>query len=212
MSHYRTSEAHVARLLNPDDPRKFYIGKGSTKISDKNSDAVAYLEDRPNVQTGKMRYFVVAFVGKQTKPIANFYYTKPETRAAKIKEIFDGRQASMKYKAEQREANKQTPDYAVGDVFGTCWGYDQTNVEFYEIVAIKGKTATLRELAQDRKETHWAQGHTVPLPGKYIGEAFEKRITPYGFKISSCQRATPESFDTVAGVKVYKPRHWSAYA
>lgn len=35
----------------------------------------------------------------------------------------------------------------VGDIFFDVWGYDQTNVDFYQVVALKGKhTAVLREI------------------------------------------------------------------
>jgi len=112
----------------------------------------------------------------------------------------------------QAERKAWQPDFQVGDIFGTCWGYDQTNVEFYELVAIKGKTGTLREIAQERTTEAWETGKTIPLPGKYIGEPFQKRAQQGGFKISKSQWASKESYELKGGVRVYKPRHWSAYA
>ena len=35
----------------------------------------------------------------------------------------------------------------VGDLFSYSWGYDQTNVDFYQLVGIKGKTMTFKAIA-----------------------------------------------------------------
>jgi hypothetical protein len=40
----------------------------------------------------------------------------------------------------------------VGDIIDTSWGYDQTNVEFFQVVHISGKLATVREIAQHETE------------------------------------------------------------
>lgn len=36
----------------------------------------------------------------------------------------------------------------VGDVFCSSWGYDQTNVDFFQVVEIKEKMVKIREIAQ----------------------------------------------------------------
>ena len=36
---------------------------------------------------------------------------------------------------------------AVGDVFASSWGYEQTNVDFYQVVALHGRTmVTVRKI------------------------------------------------------------------
>ncbi|MBK8009587.1 MAG: hypothetical protein IPK23_15045 [Rhizobiales bacterium] len=114
---------------------------------------------------------------------------------------------------DRREARKAwVPPYKIGDIFRTCWGYDQTNVEFFELVALRGKTGVLRELKQERVEEGWARGKCVPLPGEYICEPIRRQCREHGFKISSCQIAYPAAVETVAGVRVVKPASWTAYA
>jgi hypothetical protein len=46
---------------------------------------------------------------------------------------------------------KVTPehDLPVGTIFVFSWGYDQTNVNFYQVVATTPKTVTIREIAQE---------------------------------------------------------------
>lgn len=48
------------------------------------------------------------------------------------------------------EANAWVPDvnpYAVGAIFYTSWGYDQTNVEFFEVVRETAASVWVREIA-----------------------------------------------------------------
>lgn len=51
---------------------------------------------------------------------------------------------------------------AVGSIFYTCWGYDQTNVDFYKVMKISGKRITVRRLANDTTETGFMSGNTAP--------------------------------------------------
>lgn len=79
----------------------------------------------------------------------------------------------------------------VGTIFYTSWGYEQTNVNFYEVIKLVGKcTLVLQELEQilipDSRDS--LSGNTKPVPSSYIGKPFRKRINTDGFvKISSCQ-------------------------
>lgn len=34
----------------------------------------------------------------------------------------------------------------VGDIFVTSWGYDQTNVDFYQVIEVKGKNVIIKEI------------------------------------------------------------------
>jgi len=94
---YRTSEARIAKLLNPADPRAFYVAKGATKVADKLSDAVAYVSEREAVVKMEkvMRFYATIFYGKQTKPVANYQYRTRERRDQAVKEYFEGRQKTM---------------------------------------------------------------------------------------------------------------------
>lgn len=192
-------------------PREFYIPKGAMKIADKKSDAVAYLREYQGPKG--TRYQAVAFLGKSFKPCGNYNFQSAERRAAWLKEIFAGRQATMAYKAKRAAEKKAFVNpFKVGDLFRTCWGYDQTNVEYYEAVEIRGQNVIIREIAQGRKETQWLAGKCTPLPGQYIGEPMTKRAQEGGLRISSCQWASYEKPEMVAGVPVYRTASWSSYA
>lgn len=68
----------------------------------------------------------------------------------------------------------------VGDIFYSSWGYDQTNVDFYQVMQLVGKcTLLLKELNQERVEIHgYLSGQTMPIKDSfmYIGEVLKKRV------------------------------------
>lgn len=185
--------------------RDFYYPKGAVKIADKASDAVAYVYN-------SRRPGAVIFFGKGNKPVSNYTYTTEAAREAAVKRAFEGRRARaamMAGRAAERKAF--VPTYKVGDIFRTSWGYDQTNVEFYEIVGLSGKIATVREIGAESIEDGFMSGTAIPLPGSYAGEAKRVRMTEGGFKVDG-HYASYMPGTLVAGVKVYSPARWSSYA
>ena len=58
--------------------------------------------------------------------------------------------------------NSPKANVNVGDIFYTSWGYDQTNIDFYKIVAVKNKTISYVSIGEDRTYTGPMQGTVVP--------------------------------------------------
>lgn len=187
--------------------REWYIPQGATKVACKGADAVAYLYSNP-----QGRPAAVMFAGKAQKPSARYYYMSEKKREEAVKRFFDGCRAhAARVAKEKAQRAAWVNDYKVGDILDTCWGYEQTNREFFEVVAVRGKTLVLRELAQETVETAWAQGKCVPLPGVYIGEPIRRRAGQYGVKIDDVRRATRSRTTDIGGVKVVDPVGWTAY-
>ena len=66
----------------------------------------------------------------------------------------------------------------VGDIFYNSWGYDQTNVDWYQVVDITktGKSVKIRPIAGKVKETGFMSGETTPVKNKFTGPAVTKRL------------------------------------
>lgn len=197
-------------------PREFFIPKNATKVVDKLSDAVAYIYESNGKPCARV------FYGKQSQPVIKCYFTNAERRAAAVQQAFADRRDSLARKADRRkERTAWIPDYKVGEILHTNWGYDQTNVEYFEIIDVKGKYVTLRELAQERTETGFMSGNCVPLPGKYLtprydgddrGVPIRRLAQQHGIKIDDVRYAFRNRTETVAGVTVHRPLGWSSYA
>jgi hypothetical protein len=153
--------------------REQQVPKGAIKIADKQSDAVAYLySSNTSFSVGKPA--AMAFTGKSDKPVWRYYFNSEEQRGKKIAETFENRRGWLELRAKRRkERTEWVPDYRVGDILHTSWGYDQTNVEFFEVVEARGKYVWLRELQQSRKETGFMSGNCEPIPGKFAEPRFE---------------------------------------
>lgn len=114
-------------------PREFYIPKGARKVAAKDGCATFYLYEN------KGRPCAVAFVGKAQKPSWRFWFRSEAARAERIAETIANAQAHKAQVAERRAKNNAPHKWEVGLILSSSWGYEQTNVNFFEVVAVVGK-------------------------------------------------------------------------
>jgi hypothetical protein len=145
-------------------------------------------------------------------------YHSEASRERSVRDYFDGRRSHCNYIAERRtEAKAFVHNVQPGDMFSTCWGYDQTNVEFFEVVEVKGKFAVLREVSQVSESNGYGQDRCVPQSGAYLaarfdgdkrGEPVRRLIQQYNnkpyIKIDECRGASPWG-ERIAGAVVGAP-------
>ena len=117
------------------------------------------------------------------KILANYRFRTDEARKVYIsnylKEIqkdIDTKEANKKAIIEAKDKN-EIP-YKVGDIFYCSWGYEQTNVDYYQIINIKGSNIKFHKISQYIvKDT---QGHdyanVAPNKDSFIDEPFIKRL------------------------------------
>ena len=81
----------------------------------------------------------------------------------------------------------------IGSILCCTWGYGQTNIDYYEVVALCGKTMIkVRPIAKRATSDHGVAHYKVePIPGSFIGESFRRKVKTYGsitgIEISSFQ-------------------------
>lgn len=153
--------------------RESFIPKGSTKIADKASDAVAYV-----YTTRGDRPAAAVFFGKQAKPVFHYSYRSEAERERCIRKTFADRQATGTYRQEYRDKSKAEAEamrakVQVGDIFRTSWGYDQTNVEFFEVTEVRGAYATLREIACASHSAGMGSDRVVAQSGSYLAPRYD---------------------------------------
>jgi len=119
-------------------------------------------------------------------------------------------------KVEKKELASAPHGVEVGDVFRASWGYEQTNIDYYEVVQLHGRTmATVRQIGKQSVGTGWEQGQCVPVPGAYCGEPMRVRFSRAGSSVAfkvSCAHAYKLVPQVVGGVKLYGAEYWSSYA
>jgi hypothetical protein len=152
-----------------------YIPKNSTEIKGKHGATVYTYEDGA-------KPCAIGYRRTGNKSAFHFAYRTPEDRTAKVtewlKEQDNNYQAHQDFKAERADNKKNfRHSYQPGDILYSSWGYDQTNVEFYQVISTTEKQITFREITQ----------HSVPgtagydccsvLPNKDDFKAGEKEYT-----------------------------------
>ncbi|BCA97241.1 hypothetical protein TUM19329_36020 (plasmid) [Legionella antarctica] len=70
----------------------------------------------------------------------------------------------------------------IGSILYTSWGYEQTNIDFYEVTRLIGKTTLeLREISQSCVPGQYGlSGKTKPIPSHFVSDPFKKRISTEG--------------------------------
>ena len=95
----------------------------------------------------------IFFTGKQSKPTWHYKFHTVDQMKDKIKETVSRLMSWEDKKVERKEERKNTvADIKVGDLYCSSWGYDQTNVDFYQVTEVKGKSFTIKEIASKTVE------------------------------------------------------------
>lgn len=104
--------------------------------------------------------------------------------------------------------------YDVGTVFDVMWGYEQTNYNFYQVVAKKGKTMlVVREIkAHQDYDGEAMAGLCWPMVDAFKDEkTFNVRVAKDGYLKIDGRYASPTKFDEVNGKKVYQKLRFTTY-
>lgn len=184
-------------------PREFYIPSNETvtEIRDAESDAVAYTYERDGVP------YALAFHGKAAKPDWNYRFRSAESRAVKIAEHAESQRASARYRVERKAARQVPAKLNVGDILVSSWGYDQTNVDFYQVTATIGaRTVELRPIGAESEETGFMSGKCSAVKDQFTGPAFRARVS-HGDSVN-----VGDSYKRSASPWDGRSRYWSSYA
>lgn len=134
-----------------------------------------------------------AFVGKSLKPAFHYSFRSNEHRDRHVAAWTERMDAAAKAKATRAQERRDVKHGLMkGTILSASWGYEQTNVDFYEVVrVISDKTVEIRQIASEMVSRDSAMsGHCMPCPGRYIGEVMRKRANQYGLRLTSYSSAS----------------------
>lgn len=190
-----------------------YIPEGSTTVANKSGSAIAYLYTLAN---GKK--CAIGYIGKSAKKSLHFSYPNDAKRMTSVSMFLRGAEAGhvakLARKADKKAALAKPHGLKVGSVLRSSWGYDQTNIDFYEVTALIGsRMVEVRQIGSQIENNGFMSGVSVPEKGRYIGKALRKLVDQYdAVRISSCQYASKFEPQIVAGVEIFPVSSWTAYA
>jgi len=119
--------------------------------------------------------------GKQSRPFVNYYYRDMEQLQKSLTEYkkeADLREVRVNEKKKVKEELKNRPtQMKAGDILTGSWGYDQTNIEMWVVLEVKGKTAKIQRCgASSREEVCFMSYKVKPDRTALYGEIETKRI------------------------------------
>jgi hypothetical protein len=117
------------------------------------------------------------------KPLFNYRFRSAERMIEFCNEWINKVESNIKAenerKAKKKEAQKvMNHHFKEGMIIYNSWGYDQTNIDFYQIVESKEKSIKLRKICKGRVEGSegFMCANVKPIENEFIGEAFLKKV------------------------------------
>lgn len=170
--------------------REFYIRPGSIRVTPKCGGIEFYLYDL----AGKP--YAMCFAGKAIKPTWHHRYSSAAAREGAIRRSIEEVERVQAYRATQAAAKKAAAakghGLEPGLILVSSWGYEQTNVDFYEVIEKIGATMVKIEKIGSQRATDARCGQSsmsdnvVPDPEKRTGEFSRHKAQPDGrIKLSS---------------------------
>jgi len=169
------------------------------KIEVKNLWEIYYLTKSYN---GKDYYIGKYFGEKRSKPDANYRFETKEQREKYTEQFMAKVRGWVARRNKAKEERKQWKhSYKVGDILYSSWGYDQTNIDFYQITALVGeKMVTIQQIGSKILECTGYESYRVTADTtKKIDEPMTKIAGKYGIKLTSYASA-----NTWGGEPMYK--------
>lgn len=137
-------------------------------------------------------YVAFGFSGRKSKPEWKLSFKTPEARQQHIFNYLYRKEIALEESNKRKQEEKLRKEtlfktIKVGDVFHEGGGYEQTNCYFYELIELKGKTGTFRQIAGEivPGSEGFMSCRRKPVPGEYIGDKFKARINGNMFKTNS---------------------------
>jgi hypothetical protein len=121
----------------------------------------------------------MSFIGKAVKPAFYYSYRKQnlDYMLNSLKK-YVGQQNNWfaeknKRLAEQKQAQselKAGDHYKIGDIIYNSWGYEQTNIDFYQVVEVLNKKIRVKAISKNYKESQFMAGHSTPIKNSFSSD------------------------------------------
>lgn len=151
---------------------KALVPTGATKVTHNASGAVAYL-----FTNGLGQPCAIAFQRPGAKPAWCHVFASGAAREARVRSLFEACARAIEAKAARKAERLKPHRLQLGHILHCMWGYEQTNVNFYQVTRLIGRNSVeLRELCQViQGGEHWATGKAMPSD-EFKGEPFTRRV------------------------------------
>jgi hypothetical protein len=119
---------------------------------------------------------LLIFMGNSSKPITNLRSPRgPAPLDAELASVIKNNLAIMEMKQKQKSDKAQFQhNIKVGDIFVASWGYDQTNIDYYQVTKVLDKAVEIREIGKKVVSDNGPQVKVMPAPDRFDGPPMRK--------------------------------------
>lgn len=180
-----------------------YVPENAKELKDEN--CIVYL-----YTTNKGQLAAIGYKGTASKPSLHYTFPSEERRLQRVNEwrvSIAERQDRINERRQQRSSFENP--YKIGDILDSSWGYEQTNIDFYQVTSVKGQFVTIRQIAGNREYQGQDYGTVVAVKDSFLKDSSEirKKVTTYNGKDGYINLTSYSSASLWDG----QPRSWSSW-
>jgi hypothetical protein len=119
------------------------------------------------------------------KPLFNYRFSSVEQMETWLGKELIRRFAIKAYnderKAEKKKALEVNP-FQVGQLLYDSWGYDQTNIDFYQVIEVKNKSVVIQPIEGKMVPSQGYSsmaGLTAPVANSFYGDPIRKNVNAW---------------------------------
>ena len=160
----------VMRITREQVKNQYYKG-----LSDVQEDTCERLEIVTFTFKKNGKPGVLVWKGKQAKPIQHYVFASVEKQMAHVQKVIESEVKEMEAKKELAAKKKAAVcPYKVGDILTGSWGYDQTNVDAFQVTGLKGKSVVLKRIGCEMVDAVSGMScHVMPVKNDFAEGAEE---------------------------------------
>jgi len=176
----------IARWLAKEayNPHNLYLPpelRGTEPLRPEGTDLAVYTYESHDVP------YALVFAGKQTKPLWHHRFRSEQARQQYIDKTIEDRKARIQAVKERMEKRKQERaefqhGIKVGDIFYSSWGYDQTNISWFQVIKADEKSVVIREISSRTVRQETGTDYVMPVKDHFKGPPERKIPRPAGGK------------------------------
>jgi hypothetical protein len=172
-----------------------HIPKGSVPMEHPEGLGIAYLADHVN-GGGKAQFSLMGYRGKSSKPAMYLLYGTSERRAEAVQQFFSGLTETAAMKAGFKAEREKPHNFSVGDIIHHSWGWEQTQCDYYQILAVTEHGATIQAIQS--KSVPGSGGfmseRQTPTKDAFCGEPLKARINGHG-EVTTLKHGSARKWD-----------------
>jgi len=145
-----------------------YVPTGSTEQRHDDAQAVVY-----SYTSVRGVPYAIGYAGTAYRSSFHHRFADEARRARFVSDWLEAQRARVaRRQVRQAEQKASTHELQCGDIVYSSWGYEQTNVDFFQVVqVVSAKSVKLRQVSQKTVETGFMCGTTRPLKDQFCEDA-----------------------------------------